>query len=306
MLDDCLIYSIDENYHAIIKDTVTEIGPAFFSFTEVTCDVVSVDIPSTVTAIKDEAFRHLCSLKTIFIPEGVIEIGEKAFDNCISLMSIEVDERNPRYCSMGGVLFDKKEHILFGCPRCMQGECIIPDGVTKLEPNTFFDVPGLTRVVIPQSVSEVSWGAFSYCDSLVSIDVDENNPYLCSVDGVLYNKKMDVLLRFPEGKQAGEYRIPDGVTCINEFSFFNARKLAHVEIPDSVSMIGEKAFCYCDKLDLIKIPDSVKSIEYEAFLKVKHIEYHGSAKWYRCNFTAVDWFSDYDSDDKYWGALRMN
>ena len=45
----------------------------------------------------------------------------------------------------------------------------------------------------------------------------------------------------------------------------------------SVTTIGFKAFEYCTGLTSVNIPSSVTSIGKNAFLRVKHIEYHGRA-----------------------------
>ena len=53
--------------------------------------------------------------------------------------------------------------------------------------------------------------------------------------------------------------IPDSVTSIGEFTFFDCSSLATIEIPDSVNSIGSYAFSGCS-LTSIEIPNSVTSI----------------------------------------------
>lgn len=52
------------------------------------------------------------------------------------------------------------------------------------------------------------------CYSLQRIEVDENNEFIKSIDGVLYDKTNTELLFYPRGKQDSEYIIPESVKRI--------------------------------------------------------------------------------------------
>ena len=52
--------------------------------------LTSIDIPNSVTAIGDEAFRYCTSLTSIVIPNSVTSIGVCAFYNCNGLTSIVI------------------------------------------------------------------------------------------------------------------------------------------------------------------------------------------------------------------------
>ena len=59
--------------------------------------------------------------------------------------------------------------------------------------------------------------------------------------------------------------IPNSVTSIGEFAFFNCTGLTSVSIPSSVASIGSYAFQDCSGLTSVNIPDSVTSIGAAAF-----------------------------------------
>ena len=59
--------------------------------------------------------------------------------------------------------------------------------------------------------------------------------------------------------------IPNGVTTIGEYAFYDCDSLTSVVIPDSVTSIGNNAFYYCSSLTSVVIPDSVTSIGNSAF-----------------------------------------
>lgn len=63
------------------------------------------------------------------------------------------------------------------------------------------------------------------------------------------------------------YNIPNNVTSIGEYAFYNCSGLTSITIPDSVTSIGWGAFGRCPKIKSITIPNSVTYIEDEAFSK---------------------------------------
>ncbi len=59
--------------------------------------------------------------------------------------------------------------------------------------------------------------------------------------------------------------IPNSVTSIGEYAFYDCRGLTLLTIPSSVTSIGKEAFVYCIGLTSITIPNSVTSIGDGAF-----------------------------------------
>ena len=60
-------------------------------------------------------------------------------------------------------------------------------------------------------------------------------------------------------------RVPDGVTEISPFAFAGCSGLRSVTIPDSVTEIGDSAFANCPALQSVTIPDNVTRIGKSAF-----------------------------------------
>ena len=78
--------------------------------------------------------------------------------------------------------------------------------------------------------------------------------------------------------------IPNGVTSIEGYAFYNCDSLKSITIPDSVTFIGERAFDGCSSLKSITIPDSVTLIGYNAFYNcssLTSIAFEGTVEqWY--------------------------
>ena len=61
--------------------------------------------------------------------------------------------------------------------------------------------------------------SFNGCDNLTNITVDDDNVMYRSSDGVLFNKSMTNLIRYPEGRENSEYIIPNSVNIIEDGAF---------------------------------------------------------------------------------------
>jgi hypothetical protein len=260
-------------------------GSPWFSYNS---DIKTLDIQQGVTSIGDYAFSVCYGLTSVTIPNSVTSIGEQAFSGCHSLISLTVEEDNPNYCSVGGVLFDKSQDTLIQYPGGKQGSYAIPNSVTTIGDWAFTYCIGLTSATIGNSVTEIGdWAfygchgltgtltipnsvitigyyAFSGCSGLMNITVEASNPNYCSVDGVLFNKSQDALIQYPGGKQ-GSYAIPNSVTTIGEAAFAWCTGLTSATIGNSVTTIGVAAFYYCIGLTSVTIGNSVTTIGDEAF-----------------------------------------
>lgn len=114
----------------------------------------------------------------------------------------------------------------------------MPSSLTSIGSAAFNDCPLLEKITIPRNVSNISFIAFSGCSSLTYINVDGQNPTYRSVDGVVFDKDVNKLIVFPEGR-SGNYTIPSDVTTIEygAFSKEALQNLTTLEIPKSITEI---------------------------------------------------------------------
>ena len=243
-------------------------------------------ISNQVKKVGRHAFDSCVNLQTVHIPENVTEFELYAFKGCPSLKTFIVDPRNKNFCTIDGVLYSSDLKTLVCCPNARAtNDFIIPEKVTTIAGCAFFEAENLTEITIPDqvevigfsafekcvnitsvyipaSVREIQGCAFSTCYKLQKIEVDPNNKYFTSIDGVLYNHDKTKLISCPN---LSEYTIPSSVKIIGEYAFQGCKNLKSVTIPNSVEIIEEGAFSYCDGLTSIDIPQSVREIGGSAF-----------------------------------------
>lgn len=168
-------------------------------------------------------------------------------------------------------------------PDTYQGEKVV-----GLRGNTFSNMPFLTEVSLPDSITEIRGQAFKNCRSLERVTLPKHLTYLggeafyhCSS---LEEVNLPVGLTeirgntFEECTSLLRIEIPDNVTRIGGHAFYGNTSLEEVVIsPDSkLQQIGSSAFRCCDSLREITLPRGV-SVNERAFketpVRIDYYEY---------------------------------
>ena len=163
-----------------------------------------------------------------------------------------------------------------GCDAAATGELVIPamiegNPVTSIGNVAFDSCRSLTSITIPEGVNSIGDFVFSGCRSLESINVINSNVNFTDINGVLFDAEMEVLLKFPAGKNDLSYNIPNSVTSIGFDAFGDCASLTNITIPDSVTSIDAYAFAVCTNLTSITIPNSVTRIWEYAFYQCRSL-----------------------------------
>jgi len=143
------------------------------------------------------------------------------------------------------------------------------DGIPVTEVN--FELPGNVKTVYVSNMVEnlngaSFWGAFGSDEvncGVENIIVDENNPYMKSVDGIVYSRDGKFLEAVPSGRT--EVTVPEGVTVIDDCAF-SCCQASSITLPSTLEAIFDCAFESCEALEEITIPDGVFSIGNDAFM----------------------------------------
>ena len=225
---------------AVIPDGVTHIGDKAFWFCRA---LQSIDIPNSVTYIGNCAFYECEALQSIDIPNSVTHIGSLAFWFCEALQSINI----PNSVTYIGY------EAFSGC-RALES-IDIPNSVTNIGDRVFSYCEALQSIVIPNSVTHIGDDAFSWCNSLQNIEVEKDNQYFTSIDGVLFSNDLTQIIRYPQAKNGNQYTIPNSVIHIGDSAFEYCSALQSIDIPNSVIHIGDRAFSLCSAFQSIEVAE---------------------------------------------------
>ena len=227
------------------------------------------------------AFSGCKSLKNINIPEGLREIGDSAFSNCVSLESIGFPDsiRKIEFCTFQGCSNLRKVTLPAGLKtirsdlfrKCVSlTDIVIPDAVKTIERHAFEECSSLNDVVIPGSVSNLDPTAFHECTSLTDLTVSPSSKKFSSVDGVVFTRDQKTLVLYPAGRKDRAYAIPDGVTGIGKYAFYECESLEELTIPASFSKADAEALYFCRNLKTIRYlgtPDQLDRIDVQESYK---------------------------------------
>ena len=160
----------------------------------------------------------------------------------------------------------------------LEGELQIPSEVsvdeetypvTSISRYAFQNNTALTKVIFPKTIlnSDFEESVFFYfnplfaCTSLESIEVEEDNPVICSVDGVLFNKDKTRIICYPSAAQRTSYTVPESVSKIEGGAFAYSQNLKKVSMSNKVTVMGSSAFYECRNLEEVRLSSNLQGLD---------------------------------------------
>jgi len=236
--------------------------------------LVSLTVPGSVDAINMGAFTESDALSSIIIENGLTIIGVKAFFSCYALNSVTFPES---LTHIGDSAFwdcrslssiDLPEGLLvigssafYHCPTTTLD---IPDSVILVGAGAFSSCTNLATVSVGSAVVSMG-GAFSGCSALTAIDVDTANSYYASIGGVLYNKTITALIKYPAARPNTSYAMPNTVTLIVTDALMGCSNLLSLTLSDGLESIEGGRTIGCPNIASLTIPGGVTHIGARAF-----------------------------------------
>ncbi len=252
------------------------------------------EISISMLNLKQVNFNN--SVEKIYVScgEGLTSInipsGNKSLSlNCPSLQAIDIP--------------DGVNEISFNGCKALK-EIIIPNSVTKLYNNAFYNCSSLTSINLPNSISIIPSGAFSGCTNLSSItlpnqlvsiekmafancnslasisipnsitQLGENvfngcvNLKTVTIDNnmiISENRNSSTSISTIFGTQVTNYTLGEQVNTIGNYAFYGCTEMTNIQFPETLTSIGNYAFGNCKGLSSISLPNSLERIGDYAF-----------------------------------------
>ena len=113
----------------------------------------------------------------------------------------------------------------------------IPDSVTDVEVYAISNCDSLNELYIGKNVQTLERSVI-YCENLETLIADGENPYLCSIDNVVYNKDCTKLYLYAAGKPESVYHMPDTVEELTEKAIYDVNALKEIYVSKSLNKLG--------------------------------------------------------------------
>lgn len=202
--------------------------------------------------------------ETIVIPDSITNVLENP---SAAVYKIVVSPEHPTLATIDGVLFNKEYKRLLYYPNFSKADTTynIPKGIREIADRAFSSDDNLQTVTIPDTVTRIDGNPFFNCTGITKLSISSTHPNLVMSGGALIDQDTGTLLIYLTSSKATEFAVPSGVTAIANNAFAYEKELATVFLPSGVTSIGDNAFLSCDNLSYISLPEGLTEIGADAF-----------------------------------------
>ena len=207
---------------------------AFANNTKLTTPQISEN--ANITAIGAYAFSGCSTISEVVIQKTTTAIGDGAYAQCSNISKVSFAEG--ANVAFGSFVFE-------GCQR-------------------------IRTISLPSTIATFDGSVFAGCNNISAIEVDGNNPYLSSIDGILCDADKTTILYCPIAK---EVNLADffakeeaaNITKIGTAAFQANPSITTLVIPARITEIGEMAFKNCIGLTSLAFEGTNVAIGVSAF-----------------------------------------
>lgn len=154
---------------------------------------------------------------TVCVSPKINYVDPKCFYSC-NIKKFFVENKNPKYCAIKGVLFNKDKTVLVRfAPQSTDSVYIVPDCVKEIGEYAFQNCRNLQEIRLPKNLQKISISSFDDCKALERIS------------------------------------IPETVESIGAWAFHGCDSLKTISVPAKVKEIGRYAFGSCESLESITV-----------------------------------------------------
>lgn len=209
--------------------------------------------------------RKICAtLTAIAMLAGTATLLPEISGNSLNPITISADTNTVTY----EVRFNR-EVVITGVSSDITGAVAIPSEiegypVVELENNLFKGMEGLTKIVIPSTVTKIGYNVFQDCTNLEEVEFSEGLEQIGAYS-------------FQNCKSLKKIILPDTVTKVGNSAFDGCNAVTEIKLSPNIKTMGNYAFKSCFALESIDIPETIKSISNYCFqlcINLKEVNLH--------------------------------
>ena len=235
-----------------------------------------------------EYVDYTANIKTVTISDSVTDIGGSAFfgcsaitadyrfsDNLVSIGNNAFSE-TPWYDDQPyGDVYAGKVYYTYKGTMPENTSIVIKDGTKGIAGGALASLDNLSSITIPASVTKIGSDAFDgiyYRNYSFNVNISDLSAW-CRIEfeNEYSNPLWSNTSLYLNGQRVTDLEIPDDITEIKDYAFYNFDSLRSVKIPTSVTSIGDSGFENCDELTTLTIPGSVKTVGNKAFYECESL-----------------------------------
>lgn len=267
----------------VINDNVKTVTE-YIAFRDET--VKKIVFPESIELIGNFAFYECENLSEVALPDKYITLDVDAFEGTPYMFGLF--RTNGAVCLAGNVLglgYDTSEYSVINIPEGINRICErafmestlsevnIPNSVKRIETSAFYNMEGVKKIHVPESVDYLGMEVFGKCVDLEEITL----PDVVSEDSEIG------AWGFSGCSSLKSVKLPEGIKNLRN-TFAVCKKLSSVELPQSLESISTSTFYNCIGLESLNITKNVKSIIAVSALRgccsLKNITVDGSNEYF--------------------------
>lgn len=200
--------------------------------------LAAVEIPAAVTVISDYLFYGCSKLASVTLPQEITSIGEYAFSDCSSLVSLTLPNQ----------VVSISQYTFQNCTGLTT--LGLPEGLQTIGLSAFYNCSRLEVVSIPKTLTSIGKNAYYNCTSLKKVVIKDMSAWCKITFGSAESNPLHYAQRLysDENTEIKDFYIPQNITRIGNYAFYNAEYLSRIYIMNSTPpSIGANTFgntCY--------------------------------------------------------------
>lgn len=247
--------------------------------------LTNVTLPVGMTTIPMECFKAT-GLTSIVLPQSLITIEEGAFDGSglsgtLDLSTPSNQKDNPNYPNLTAI----KTSAFSGTKL---SKVILPDSLTELGERAFENCSLLKEITIPSKISVLNQLTFSRCMSLENVDFvssgQENGVDNYNLQEIMPQafygctalRDVQFLKNLNKltsiGDRAFAYCSAKNGTSKDEYGQQAYYGIQSILLPENLVSLGQEAFSNCYTLQTITIPNKVTALESKTFVNCYNLQ----------------------------------